>query len=78
MRNLYRWFPLSSSVQPGVTGSLIVSLIIYLAACAVLGLLEKILGWIPLAGWLVSVACSLLGLYGVVGMVLSVLRFLQR
>lgn len=78
MYKLFPYFPLSGSVQPGDVKSLITSLIIYLIACAVLGALQTILGWIPLAGVLVRIVCSILGLYGVAGMVLSVVKFLQH
>ena len=78
MDKLFQYFPLSGSVQPGDIKSLILSLVIYLVACAVLGVLQTILGWIPLVGALVRIVCSLLGLYGTAGMVLSVIKFLQH
>ena len=78
MKNLFQYFPLSSSVQPGDVKSLILSLVIYLVACAVLGVLQTILGWIPLVGAVIRGVCYLLGLYGVAGMALSVIKFLQQ
>jgi len=78
MNKLLRYFPLSASVQAGDVKSLILSLVLYLVACAVLGVLQTILGWIPLVGILVRIVCYVLGLYGVAGMVLSVLKFLQH
>lgn len=78
MEKLYRFFPLSVSVQPGDLKTALTSVVIYLAACAIMGVLQMILGWIPLVGALLRLVCSLLGLYCVVGMVLSVLRYFQR
>lgn len=77
MDKLRPWFPLSSLVYPGEVRSLIVSLVIYLIACAVLGILQTVLGWIPLAGVLIRIVCWLLGIYCVAGMAVSVLQFLQ-
>ena len=78
MQKLYFYFPLSSSVQPGQMKTLVISLVIYLVACAVMGILQTILGWIPIVGALIRLVLSLLGLYCVAGMVLSVLKFLQH
>lgn len=78
MEKLYRFFPLSASVQPGDLRTALTSVIIYLAACAILGLLQMILGWIPLVGALLRLVCSLAGLYCVAGMVLSVLQYFRQ
>ena len=78
MEKAYAYFPLSASVEAGQSRSLILSLVIYLVACAVMGILQKILGWIPIVGWLFRLVFSLLGLYCVAGMILSVLKFLQH
>lgn len=78
MHKIYACFPLSASVLPGQVKSLILSLVIYLAACAVFGILQAILGWIPLVGFLIRAVFSLLGLYCVAGMVLAVLKFFHH
>lgn len=78
MEKAYLYFPLSASVDPGQIKSLIVSLVIYLVACAIMGILQKILGWIPIAGGLLRLVFSIFGLYCVAGMILSVLKFLQH
>ena len=77
MEKLLPWFPLSSGVRSGHMKSLIASLCIYLVACMLMGILQTILGWIPIAGVLIRLVCWLLGLYCVAGMVLSVLQFLK-
>lgn len=78
MEQLYRYFPLSSSVTPSDTKSLVISVLIYVAACAVLRVLGVVLGWIPLVGWLLGIVFSLIGLYCVAGIVLSVLQYFKK
>lgn len=77
MEKFYPFFPLSVHVLPDVPKTLILSIVIYLIICAVLGVLQSILGWIPIVGWIVDVVCSLLGLYCVGGIILSVLKYFQ-
>lgn len=77
MDRLLQCFPLSASVRPGDVKSLIIALVIYLVACTVMGILQSVLGWIPLAGVLIRIVCWLLGIYCVAGMAVSVLQFLQ-
>ena len=74
MEKLYRYFPLSDSVHPGDLKSAVISVVIYLAACAVMGILQAILGWIPIVGGLVRLILSILGLYCAAGIILSVLK----
>lgn len=78
MRKLLRFFPLSAGVQPGNARQFIITLAIYLLACAVLGVLNMILGWIPLVGWLLETIFSLLGIYCVVGLVLAIYQFAKQ
>ena len=78
MEKLYHYFPLSSSVTPSDTKSLVISILIYVAACAVLRVLGVVLGWIPLVGWLLGIVFSLIGLYCVAGIVLSVLQYFKK
>ena len=55
MQKLLTYFPLSNSVEPGNARQFVLALAIYLVACGVLGILNAILGWIPLVGWLLDV-----------------------
>ena len=77
MEKLSPYFPLSFNVLPGDVKSLILTLIIYLVACAIMGVLNAVLGWIPLVGWLLRLIFSLFGLYCVAGMVLAVMKFFK-
>ena len=63
MQKLLTYFPLSNSVEPGNARQFVLALAIYLVACGVLGILNAILGWIPLVGWLLDVIFSLAGIY---------------
>ena len=78
MRNVMRYFPLSAAVEPGNARQFVITLAIYLVACAVLGVLTAILGWIPLVGRLLDLVFSLMGIYCVVGLVLSIYQFEKR
>ena len=78
MQKLLTYFPLSNSVEPGNARQFVLALAIYLVACGVVGILNAILGWIPLVGWLLDVIFSLAGIYCVVGLVLSIVKFVQR
>lgn len=75
MEHVYPFFPLSRTVEPGNGKSLVLALVIYLAACAVLRVLTAVLGWIPLVGWLLELIFSLAALYCVAGLVLAIVRF---
>lgn len=77
MEKVFSYFPLSANVLPGNVKSLILTLVIYLVACAIMGILNVVLGWIPLVGWLLRLIFSLVGLYCVAGMALSVVKFFQ-
>ena len=78
MEKIYSYFPLSSGVQPGNLKTVITSVLIYLAACAIMGILQAILGWIPIVGAPIRLILSLLGLYCVAGIVLSILKYFQH
>ena len=77
MEKLYRYFPLSDSVHPGDLKSAVLSVLIYLAACAGMGILQAILGWIPIVGGLIRLVLSVLGLYCAAVIILSVLKYFQ-
>ena len=78
MEKLYPYFPLSGNVQKGDVKSLFITLVIYIVACAIMGILDAVLGWIPIVGVILGIVFGLLGLYCVAGMVLAVLKFLQH
>ena len=78
MHRVLPYFPLSASVGRGDAKSFVISLIIYLVASGVLGVLSAVLGWIPLVGWALDFVFSLLGIYCVAGIVLSIYQFVRE
>ena len=56
--------------------SFIVQLVIFLVVCAVVGWLVSILAGVPVLGIIFSLVVALLEIYGFVGIILCVLKFL--
>ena len=75
METLKKLFPLS--FREPTTNNLVVTIIIYVVASFVVGLVLGLLAKIPLIGWLFSLVSSLFGLYCFIGLVLVVLFFLK-
>ena len=73
---LKQLFPLSFGKKEDVTG-LVVNLIIYLVVGLVASLAIAILSHTPLVGFLIGMLGGLVDLYVLVGIVLSVLDFLD-
>ena len=73
---LKQLFPLSFAKKEDVTG-LVVNLIIYLVVGLVASLAIAILSHTPLVGFLIGMLGGLVDLYVLVGIVLSVLDFLD-
>ncbi len=70
-------WPLSFMVSKKDIKSFIIYLVITLVACAVLGWVLGLLGGIPLIGWIFNILGGLVGLYGLVGVILCILVFLE-
>lgn len=58
--------------------SLIIQLVILLVVCAIAGAIIGLLAGIPIIGILFSIVGSLVGIYGLIGIVLCVLKFLGK
>ncbi len=73
----------SFTVKKKDVTSLVVNLIIWIVAAAIAGLVlwlaTAITGWIPVVGWLVGILVGIIGtvveIYSLVGIVLSILNF---
>lgn len=76
MDMIKKYFPISTRAND-ITG-LIISIIIYLLAPVVLGIVASLLGGIPVIGWLVGIVMTLIDIYCFVGIVLAVLIFLKK
>lgn len=75
--NFRSFFPLSVRVRPRDYGTLLLSVIVYLVISAVAGLVAKVIGWIPILGWVVNILCWLIGVYCLIGIILSVIACFQ-
>ena len=83
MALLKKFWPYSFTVQKKNVTSLVVNIIVQLVVAVVAGLLiwlaTAITGWIPVLGWLLGILLGAVGtivnLYCVIGIVLSVLNF---
>ncbi len=69
------FFPLSYDVP--TARSLVISLVIYLVVGAVASWLGKLLGKLPIIGWLLRIVLWVVSLYCVVGFVLALLVFFK-
>ncbi len=76
MEMLRKFFPYSFAKKDGFTG-LVINLIVYIVAGAIASVVIWLGTLIPIVGILMSILGSLLGLYILIGMILSVLDYLQ-
>ena len=72
---LKKIWPTPFKVEKGNIVSLIIQLVIFLVICAVGGFVIGLLSGMPIVGWLFSLLGSLVDLYGFVGIVLAILKF---
>ncbi len=70
-------WPVSFKTKHKDVTSLVVMLIVHLVAGLVAGLVISLVAWVPVVGWLFSIVGSVLGLYVLVGIVLTVLDWLE-
>ena len=80
MEILKKFFPYSFKAKKDVA-ALIVNIIVYLVAeliaGAIIGLVSTILGGIAILAWALGVVGGLVGLYALIGIVLSILDYLK-
>lgn len=69
-----KFFPLNATVKPGNTGSFIANLIVYVIAAVILGVIGFFIGFVPIIRTVYGIVAGLLGLYILVGIVLSALK----
>ena len=78
MNYLKQFWPTPFKIQKGDVASLIIQLVIFLVVCAVVGWLIGILAGIPVIGIIFSLLGTLLEIYGLVGIVLCLLKFFGK
>ena len=70
-------WPTPFKIRPKDVMSFVIQLIIFIVVCAVGGILIGLLAPIPIVGIIFSILGGLLDLYGLIGIVLCVLVFLD-
>lgn len=77
MNLLLPFFPVSGSVKKGDVVSLVISIVIYVVVAAVLGFAVGLLSGVPVVSLIVGIVGTLIWIYEVVGIVLSILKFVK-
>ena len=68
-------WPTPFKVKSKDVTSLVVQLVIFVLVCVVASVLIAILAKLPIIGWIIGIVGGLIDLYGVVGVVLAILKF---
>lgn len=76
MDTLKKLWPMPFGIEEKNVSSFLVQLVIFVVICAVVGFLIGILAGIPILGVIFSILGGLVELYGLVGIILCVLKFL--
>lgn len=76
MDMLKKLWPMPFGIEEKNVSSFLVQLVIFVVICAVVGFLIGILAGIPILGVIFSILGGLVELYGLVGIILCVLKFL--
>lgn len=71
-------WPTPFKVKKGDVVSLVIQLVILLLICVVGGFVIGLLSGLPLIGWLFSLIGGLIDLYGLIGIILSILKFIDK
>lgn len=74
---LKKLWPTPFKIRPKDVVSFLVQLVIFVVVCAVVGFAIGLLAHIPIVGILCSIVGAVLELYGLIGIVLCVLVFLD-
>ncbi|MBQ5320995.1 MAG: hypothetical protein J6K88_02865 [Oscillospiraceae bacterium] len=76
MDSLKKIWPMPFKIEEKNVKSFIINLLIFIVICAVVGWLIGILAGIPIIGIVFSIVGAVVELYGFVGIVLCILKFL--
>ncbi len=76
MDTLKKLWPTPFKIKEKDIASFLIQLIIFLVICAVVGVVIGLLAKIPLLGIIFSIIGALVEVYGLVGIVLCVLKFI--
>lgn len=78
MNELKKYWPTAFKVEKGDVASMIIQIVILAVVCIVAGTLIGLLAGVPILGIIVSIVCALIDVYGIVGIVLCVLKYLGK
>lgn len=76
MEMLKKFWPTPFSIAEKNVASFVVQLVIFVVVCAIVGWLISVLAGVPVLGIVFSFVGTLFEIYGLVGIVLCVLKFL--
>ena len=76
MDMLKKLFPLAFGVKKDIV-ALVINILIHIVVDAVLGIVVSLLAGLPLVGFVFGLIGSVLGLYFLVSLILSILHFLK-
>ncbi len=71
------FFPLNKNVKKKNISSLIIAILLYVVLSIVVGLLQKLLGAIPVVNWVMGIVGYLVWLYSVVGVILAIVKYIK-
>ena len=77
MEALMKYFPLSKGVKADNVNELVKAIVIYVVAAVVFGFVLGLLAKIPLVGFIFSLIGTLIGIYALAGIIISVLIFVK-
>ena len=69
------YFPLNRSVQYHEVSTVIKPIVLYLVICLACGIVNAIFRHVPVLGWVLRILTTLIGIYCLIGIILSVLKF---
>ena len=76
LKNLKKYFPeIAKKID---VKSLVIAIVIYVVASAIIGTVAGLLGWIPVIGWILDIIGTLAGIYCLGGIILAVLDYLGK
>lgn len=76
MDYMKKFWPTPFTIREKDFTSFLIQLLIFVVICAVVGILIAVLAKIPIIGILFSIAGGLMELYGLIGIILCVLKFM--
>jgi hypothetical protein len=77
MEKIYPFFPVGETIKSKDAKSLVIAILIYIAAAAVVSVVAALVGWIPFVGRLISIIEWVFDLYCTVGIIFAIVKYVQ-